>query len=57
MKRCLLDRLKSSFALINEKKYWNEYYIKNIAEEVTSSGYNDVNSVTNSLIREGYDPD
>lgn len=57
MKRVELNNLKMAFAMINEKKYWNEYYIKNIADEVTTEGYNDINSITNSLMREGYDPD
>lgn len=52
-----LNALKKAFAHINEKKYWNEVYIKNIADEVTADGYNEINQVTNSLMREGYDPD
>lgn len=36
MRRIQLNRIKSAFANINEKKYWNDYYIRNIAEEVTS---------------------
>ena len=57
IKRMELNKLKSAFANINEKKYWNEIYIKDIAEAVTQDGYNQVNQVTNSLMREGYDPD
>ncbi len=40
LKRFELNSLKSAFALINQKKYWNETYIKNVAEEVTTDGYN-----------------
>jgi hypothetical protein len=39
LKRLELDTLKKAFAYINEYKYWNEYYIKGIADDVTSSGY------------------
>ena len=46
-----LNVLKKAFSNINEKKYWNEIYIKDIAESVTQDGYNEVNSVTNSLMR------
>ena len=57
LKSIELRILKSAFANINEKKYWNEYYIKDIAEKVTTEGYADVNSVTNILVKEGFDPD
>jgi hypothetical protein len=57
LKRLELNAIKSSFAVLNEKKYWNEIYIKDIAEAVTQDGYNEVNQVTNSLMREGYDPE
>ena len=40
LKRAELNTLKSAFALINEKKYWNNIYIQGIAEEVTQDGYN-----------------
>ena len=49
--------LKSAFANINEKKFWNQYYIKDIAEKVTTQGYAEVNSITNILVKEGFDPD
>ena len=51
VKRIELNVLKRAFAHINEKKYWNELYIKDIAELVTQDGYNDVNQSTNSLMR------
>lgn len=51
LKRLQLNTLKRAFASINEKKYSNDYYIKNIADEVTSSGYSEINSITNSLMR------
>jgi hypothetical protein len=57
LKNIELAIIKRAFANINEKKYWNDYYIKNIADEVTSEGYGDVNNVTNNLMREGFDPD
>ena len=57
IKRIQLNAVKRAFALINEKKYWNELYIRDIAELVTQDGYNDVNQSTNSLMREGYDPE
>mgnify|MGYP006948859823 CR=1 FL=1 len=57
LKSIELRILKSAFANINEKKYWSQFYIKDIAEKVTTEGYSDVNSVTNILMKEGFDPD
>ena len=40
VKRMELNVLKKAFSNINEKKYWNDIYIRDIAESVTQDGYN-----------------
>ena len=57
MKELEIRALRRYFSDIRGHAYWNDYYIKDVADKVTNEGYGSVNSATNNLIKEGFDPD